>query len=445
MYWWWGWALWQLGEYQAAWEPTERALELARTGEFIEIEANCLRSLGVISYRLIRTNQGNAYTKQALEKYREIKDHRGEIAALNNLGNYQNDLSERNAYYEQALTLTQSTGDRYKEGLITGKQGISSRDSGDFAEAIDLSCLAVEIFREVKNQAFEFGALFHLWLSFFCLGEYDRAEGYLKRAVQIAKEIGVIDYRLLYSQTIQYWIMGNVEQSDAVVEEMTQALDKLEGFVKVNLLQELSVQFHWRGVNQAALEYSQAALQLRQQLSGDVEYDAEFASIWMLQGHAWEGAGNYRKAERAYQVALSKLTYPDWDENPFWISYRVLRIMAGMARVALGCGKPQVAMDHVEEILALDCRDLPGAAASREKGIPINSLINVNIEWILIYQTCYRVLQANQDPRAGEILRRAYDQVQIRANKISDEAIRRSFLENNLWHREVVKTYESLG
>jgi tetratricopeptide (TPR) repeat protein len=239
--------------------------------------------------------------------------------------------------------------------------------------------------------------------------------------------------------------MGNVEQSDAVVEEMTQAIDKLEGHEKVNLLQELSVQFNWRGLNQAALEYSQAALQLRQQLSDDAEYDAEFASIWMLLGHAWEGASNFQEAERAYQVALSKLTYPDWDENPFWISYRVLRVMAGMARVALGCGKPQVAMDHVEEILALDCRELPGAAASREKGIPINSLININFEWILIYQTCYRVLQANQDPRAGEILRRAYDQVQIRANKISDEAIRRSFMENNLWHRDVVETYESLG
>jgi tetratricopeptide (TPR) repeat protein len=380
-----------------------------------------------------------------LEKYREIEDHRGEIAALNNLGNYQNNLEERNAYYEQALTLTQSTGDRYKEGLIIGKQSISARDSGDFAEAIDLSFLAVEIFREVENQAFEFGSLFHLWLSFFCLGEYDLAEGYLRRAVQIAQEIEVIDYRLLYSQTIQYWIMGNVEQSDAVVEEMLQALDQLEGFVKVNLLQELSVQYHWRGVNQAALEYSRAASHLRQQLSDDAEYDAEFASIWMLQGHAWEGAGNYREAERAYQVALSKLTYPDWDENPFWISYRVLRIMAGMARVALGRGKPQVAMDHVEEILALDRRELPGAAASREKGIPINSLINVNIEWALIYLTCYHVLKANRAPRAKEILERAYEQVQIRANKISDEVIRRSFLENNPWNRKIVETYESLG
>jgi hypothetical protein len=55
-----------------------------------------------------------------------------------------------------------------------------------------------------------------------------------------------------------------------------------------------------------------------------------------------------------------------------------------------------------------------------------------------VYLTCYRTFQAAGDSRAAEVLETAHATLQERAAKITDEAIRRSFLENVPCHREEV-------
>jgi hypothetical protein len=62
-------------------------------------------------------------------------------------------------------------------------------------------------------------------------------------------------------------------------------------------------------------------------------------------------------------------------------------------------------------------------------------------EPLRVYLTCYRVLSASQDPRAGEVLDAAYRLLQERATHIDDEDLRRSFLENVAAHREIVRLH----
>ena len=62
-------------------------------------------------------------------------------------------------------------------------------------------------------------------------------------------------------------------------------------------------------------------------------------------------------------------------------------------------------------------------------------------EPIRVYLTCYRVLAANRDPRAKELLRFAYGLLQKRAAKIGDEAQRRLYLEDVPAHRALVQEY----
>jgi len=59
-----------------------------------------------------------------------------------------------------------------------------------------------------------------------------------------------------------------------------------------------------------------------------------------------------------------------------------------------------------------------------------------------IYLTCYRVLQAREDPRAAQILETAFQLLQKWAANIPDEGSRRSFLENVPWHREILHERE---
>jgi hypothetical protein len=55
------------------------------------------------------------------------------------------------------------------------------------------------------------------------------------------------------------------------------------------------------------------------------------------------------------------------------------------------------------------------------------------------------VLDAAGDSRAREVLEKGYAELQERANKITDEALRRSFLENVPWNRNLVKLWEEQG
>jgi hypothetical protein len=52
-------------------------------------------------------------------------------------------------------------------------------------------------------------------------------------------------------------------------------------------------------------------------------------------------------------------------------------------------------------------------------------------------------MQANQDARARQVLEIAYQQLQQQTAKISDAAMRRSFLENVPIHREIVAQYHA--
>ena len=58
-----------------------------------------------------------------------------------------------------------------------------------------------------------------------------------------------------------------------------------------------------------------------------------------------------------------------------------------------------------------------------------------------IYLTCYRVLQANDNPRAQSILDVAHQALQEQAVAITDQEMRRSFLENVPYHREIVHEF----
>jgi hypothetical protein len=103
--------------------------------------------------------------------------------------------------------------------------------------------------------------------------------------------------------------------------------------------------------------------------------------------------------------------------------------LAGLARLSLLQKEPSRARVWVEDILEhLETRSLDGAE-----------------DPFSVYLTCYRVLEANGDPHAREILGKAYHVLQERAAKIHDQYLRRSFLENVTAHREIVQAWEGVG
>jgi Asp-tRNA(Asn)/Glu-tRNA(Gln) amidotransferase C subunit len=99
--------------------------------------------------------------------------------------------------------------------------------------------------------------------------------------------------------------------------------------------------------------------------------------------------------------------------------------IAGLACVRLAQGQVDAALAHAEEILDyLEENTLDGA-----------------IEPLRVHVTCHRVLRAQEDPRADELLARAHALLQQRAATITDAALRQSFLQNVPAHQEILQAW----
>jgi hypothetical protein len=108
----------------------------------------------------------------------------------------------------------------------------------------------------------------------------------------------------------------------------------------------------------------------------------------------------------------------------------VVELWAGLARISLIQGDCIDALVYVDEIW----RYLADHPASGDLVDPL-----------LAYLTCYRVLRASEDPRTEEMLAIAHRLLQGRADKISDENMRRAYLENVPYHRAIAAEWECLA
>jgi hypothetical protein len=143
---------------------------------------------------------------------------------------------------------------------------------------------------------------------------------------------------------------------------------------------------------------------------------------WMGLGHVLSGLGIPNRAHAAYQQSVAL-------RRELGQTHLVAEPLAGLACVCAASGDVGQAQAHVEEILLY-----LGSGGTLE-GV---------ISPCQVYLTCYHVLEANQDPRALELLDTAHDLLQERAAKITDEKMRHSFLENVAAHREVAKAFGRL-
>jgi tetratricopeptide (TPR) repeat protein len=143
------------------------------------------------------------------------------------------------------------------------------------------------------------------------------------------------------------------------------------------------------------------------------------ANVLTALGHCLEALGRLAEARAAYQEALSlrrEMGHP----------HEATEAQAGLARVCLAGGDPVRATGHVEDILTyLESGTLEGTEHP-----------------LLVYLSCYRVLQAMDDPRARKVIDEAYQLLQDIATKITDEDLRHSFLQNVAAHREIASAHD---
>jgi DNA-binding SARP family transcriptional activator/class 3 adenylate cyclase len=440
----WGRALYYQQDCDAARLQLEQALAQARAARTFtsplscsgqgsvellrQVEVDSLHTLGAICLMLDDCAKGRVYFEEELRICREIGNQRSEGEALRDLGfvaERLGDYAGAKTYLEQSLHVCRETGNRRDEGWALFVLGHTFWQQGDCAGAREHLEQALCICHETRARAGESWSLFILGDISRGQGDYVGAKEYLEQMLRIGREIG----NTIFECWALRWLgcvsadLGDyagartyIEQALHIWRELGFRLDEVWDLAHLGLFSRRL------GDDEAAEEYAQQAQHLAHDLR-DRHIEGEALGIWGIAlvalGHLLASLGQLTEAVDAYRQALEirrELNQPHWAMEP----------QAGLASISLAEGDLVQALAHVEEILGyLKAHPMPDGM----------------VEPFQVYLTCYRVLRANGDPRAKEIMDVACRLLQERAKKIDDEALRRSYLENVAAHREIVAEY----
>jgi tetratricopeptide (TPR) repeat protein len=314
---------------------------------------------------------------------RKRNDQAGEGLILNNLGSalyHSGDHESAQAYFRDSLRICREIGYRLAECNALGNLATISADRGDYAASRSGYEEALRLRHEIGDRQGESLTLNNLGKIAYDVGEYRNAQSYLRRALHLARQINA---------------------------------RPIEGAVHVNL----SALSHVIGDNTEALEHGDAALRLAEEL-GELRM---MAYAHMSRGNALIDLGRTTAASEAYEKSASI-------RHQLGREVLALEAIGGLARIALQQGDHETAIAHVDQILDhLESGSLEGAS-----------------EPFAVYLTCYRVLIAQHDPRAPELLAKSVDQLRQQASRIGGESMRASFLNNVAAHAELARLFETM-
>ena len=416
----WGRALYAQGKFKAALSHFERALSLAHDAGLRQIEAGILHTLGGVWHNMGNGRKGMACYEQALRICREIGDQRREGEALRQVGwalLFHFNWSENERYVRQSLNVSRATGSRGNEAWALLCLGIIAYHQGHYTQARDSLEQSLVINREVRDRYYESEALYNLGIMVTDLGDYAAARDYLEESLRVNRGIDfpLFDGWAFVALGVVFHLQGDYASAGNYYDQALRIGREIDDWqVEAKALMYMGLLSHHLGDDLAAREYGQQAIDVLPNL--DLGWAVDLQYVFAVMGHALVGLGHPAEAADAYQQAMTlriERGQPHLTVEP----------LAGLARVALAQDDLVGALAHVGEILDYLC-DHPALEGT--------------LEPLRIYLTCYRVLHANEDPGAGEILDAAYHLLQERAASIEDQDLRRSYIENVAVHREII-------
>ncbi len=440
-----------------------RALIIARESGLNVLESGSLRGLGVIAYNLsdfelsLKYNQeslaisdkygdriGSSKTlnnlgfifrrfgdidkakdclRKAISVFRDIGDRRREAVVLGNLGAAfanQGNLQEAKTYFHESFNASRLVGDLESQSIMLSNLGNLSAQTGDFKSALDYLHKAREANLQIGNKYYETDTLWSTGMVFNKIGQYTKAIQYLHESLEMAQELGIrtTEENCLLELGRAYDYLGRFSKAEDYFNagyEIILEIKEPTGEYDYNW--EKALLYHHIGKNDLSQELSLEAINQAKEF-GDQESEA---SALLIYGHSLVSKGKLGDARNVYLESLSIRQAMDQE-------YLLPELKASMARIAMLEGKLDEALELVDQILEyLENHDLNGSE-----------------EPLRIYLTCFRVLEANNDKRADDILKKAYALLEERTSMIAEETLQKTFLENVEVNREISQAYANL-
>lgn len=369
------------GQYRQAGEQLEQAMTLAHSAGMRDIEADCIRHLGAVTLNQGNFDQANLYLGRAQQLYEQLGNRRGVANCINNLGSV-----------------------AYMQGNYEGAKANMEQAAAMYAQIGDR-----------YGESFVVGNLGAV--SFFT-GNLVAARDYFRQSLHLTREIG--------NRFGESHVLANLGAISVMLGDHAAALGYLDyGEILSREINEKprlvfglasrSLMYHHLGEQKLALEYAQRALEI----SKEIESRTYETIALNFLGNAWAMLGQLDEAQAEYQRALELHR----ELGEFHLTGDAL---AGLARISMGRSDLAGAMIHTEEILS--------AMESRFRNCS---------EPVRIYLTAYQVLKANDDPRAGDVLRQGHEYLMGVREQFEDDDQRRMYIENIPAHRELLSIWRS--
>jgi len=289
------------------------------------------------------------------------------------------DLDHAKANAQRSLELARQIEYRLGEGNVHNVLGLIDLTQGRYTDA----CRHVEEFlritQEISNQTRQLIALNSMVVILVILGEYKRAREYGAQQLELAIELGD-------------WAT--------------------ESSAYVNLAWAATAEGDWK----TAEDYATKGIAAKRE-SHHLDAVAE-GLVWL--GYAKLGLGQPQEAVKAFRESL---------EIRRGLGQEALQVesMAGLGQVLLIGGDVNGAREYGEKIREYISRDED---------------LSGTWEPLKIYWTCYQILKAVDDSQKNEFLQDAVDNLQKRAEKITDMVAKKRYLNNVSWHREILAEWE---
>lgn len=446
----WGNAARLIADYATARTHYQQALAVSRAAKLRREESASLRALGILAQdQSDFSNAGNLY-EESLQISQQDDDRLGSNKTLITLGNLsymQDELAKAKTYYEEVLPIARKTGDQPVEGIVLGNLGMVSADQGHLQEGLHFFKQALKISRKVADPNEEGRLLYSLGYLSARMGDLPAATAYAGEALDLARQhsLKMLEAAILNS-------LGKMLTQQAQYSDASEALQNSLGIAgdlkarqwEINAMINLGRLQDCIGNYQGAQDYLEQAeessevwlprallyhhldqddeavrccLKAIQQAKQDGSQEEEACAL-LYYGNALARLGQLEGARAAYKQSIAI-------RQAMEQGFKVTESQAGLARIALQENKKREAFFLVTQILDfLEERTLDGTD-----------------EPMRVYLTCYQVLQANRDPRADVVLRAAHTLLMAHAQKIEDEAMRQSYLENVAANREILQSF----
>ncbi len=268
-----------------------------------------------------------------------------------------------------------AVGDRAGEIRMLNILGLIAAAQGDSIATLTITQEILHLCRELGDRSYESSALSNLGGCFLQLGDYSNARRYLDESLQLARTIG-------------------------------------QRYVESNVLLNRAMLARREGDAAGAAWFARAAIEIA--ASGGVRQVEGPAQCCLADAEL--GLGRHEAAREACTRALEIFQQMSTPQL-------VMMAVAGLAQVALEQGDLNEALRHAEAVLT----HLAGGGTL--DGIE---------EPLRIRLVCHQVLARACDPRAVEVLAAAHADLISQAERISDTALRRSFLNQVPHHREII-------